>query len=123
MAKDGEGGDARAPGIWYRVLLPHGALGPGKVQLMRCIDETGSVSAAARRLGMSHRRSVGLVAELNALGPAPLVETKTGGEAGGGARLTPLGREVLARYDALDRALRDAASGPLDDLVGLLRRG
>ena len=107
----------RSPSIWYRVLLPSGAIGPGKIDLLRLVAETGSVSAAARRLRMSHARSVKLVSELNALGHKPLIETKSGGEAGGGSRVTPAGQEVLEYYDALDRALQEAAAPYLAELV------
>lgn len=117
MAKRDEQG--REPDLWYRVLLPHGAVGPGKVQLMRCIAETGSVSASARRLKMSHKRSVALVGEINSLGFGTIIETRAGGEAGGGARLTERGAELLARYDELDRAVRDAAAEPLARLAAL----
>lgn len=114
---DDDGG--REPDIWFRVLLPRGALGPGKMQLMRCIAETGSVSAAARRMRMSHRRSVALVAELNELGFGVLIQTRVGGEAGGGASLTDQGRELLKRYDALAGAIRAAAAGPLGEVMRL----
>jgi molybdate transport system regulatory protein len=66
---------------------------------------------------MSHARSVKLVSKLNALGPEPLVETKSGGEAGGGSRVTPVGQEALEYYDALDRALQEAAAPYLAELV------
>lgn len=94
-------GKRAAPSLWLRVVLSGGAIGPGKVDLMRLIKETGSVSAAARRMRMSHARSVKLVAELNALGAGPLIETRSGGEAGGGAMLTPRGEAVLAGYAQL----------------------
>jgi molybdate transport system regulatory protein len=111
------------PGIWFRALLDSGSIGPGKVTLMRHVAETGSVSAAAKRMRMSHARSVKLVAELNALGATPLIETRSGGEAGGGASLTPLGHSVLDLYDRLDDAMREAAREPLGALVEALKRG
>lgn len=68
------------------------------------------MSGAARKLGMSHARSVKLVAELNALGSGPLIETRTGGEAGGGAVLTDRARRLLAHHETLDAAIRQAAA-------------
>lgn len=100
----------RSPSIWFRVLLSDGALGPGKISLMRLVEETGSVSQAAKRLRMSHARSVKLVAELNQLHNVPLIETRSGGERGGGAALTALGRLVLEIHDALEADLRTAAA-------------
>ena len=67
------------------------------------------MSGAARRLRMSHARSVKLVAELNSLGCGPLIETRTGGEAGGGAILTDRARRLLVNYEELVIAIRTAA--------------
>lgn len=108
------------PGIWFRILLPGGALGPGKIALMQAIADTGSVSAAARRLRMSHVRSIKLVAELNALGRTPLIDTRTGGAAGGGACLTLLGQAVVEQYRLVDAAMDGAAKEPLAALAAML---
>ena len=109
-----------APLLWFRVLLPGGALGPGKISLMHAIAAAGSVSAAAKSLKMSHARSVKLVAEINALASTPLIDTRTGGPAGGGAQLTPLGLAVLDAHAGLDAAVRDAAAPALERLGRLL---
>lgn len=106
----------REPSLWFRILLQHGSLGPGKFELLRLVDEFGSVSAAAKRLGMSHARSVKLVAEMNALGPNAVIATRIGGLSGGGAALTDAGRELLERYELLDAAVRAAAAPHLERL-------
>ncbi len=83
-------------------------LGPGKADLLALIDETGSISAAGRRMGMSYKRAWMLVETLNAMFDGPLVDSARGGAQGGGAQVTPLGHAVLARFraaqDAADRA-------------------
>lgn len=79
-------------------LAPGIDLGPGKADLLEGILETGSISAAGRRMRMSYKRAWQLVDELNRLFDAPLVEASKGGPGGGGAALTPLGREILTRY-------------------------
>lgn len=117
MANDNPRSDAA---IWFRLLLPSGALGPGKIALMRAVAVAGSVSGAARSLRMSHARSVKLVAEINALAATPLIDTRTGGQAGGGAALTPLGLAVLAGWDALEAAVTGAAAAPMAALVAAL---
>lgn len=108
------------PRLWFRILLPTGALGPGKIALMRAVAAEGSVSAAARSLRMSHARSVKLVAEINALAPTPLIDTRAGGQAGGGASLTPLGLAVLEEYAGVDRAVAAAAAASLVALLALI---
>ncbi len=86
------------------------AIGPGKADLLAAIERTGSISAAARQMGMSYRRAWLLVEAMNSAFRQPLVETLTGGEGGGGARVTKLGEEVLRRYRAMEsRAARSVA--------------
>ncbi|MDQ2762394.1 MAG: LysR family transcriptional regulator [Pseudomonadota bacterium] len=98
------------------------AMGPGKADLLEAIDREGSISAAGRALGMSYRRTWLLADEMNRCWKDRLVETTAGGGAGRGARLTPMGREVLSAYRALERRLQAAADGePMGDLLGLLR--
>jgi molybdate transport system regulatory protein len=83
------------------------ALGPGKADLLRAIDETGSISAAAREMGMSYRRAWLLVHTMNECFRSPLVEAVKGGAEGGGARLTSTGREVLSHYQDIVRLAAD----------------
>ena len=86
------------------------AIGPGKADLLAAIVRTGSISAAARQMGMSYRRAWLLVEAMNSAFRQPLVETLTGGEGGGGARVTKLGEEILRRYRAMEsRAARSVA--------------
>ena len=85
------------------------AIGPGKADLLDAIAETGSISAAARKLGMSYRRGWLLVDVMNRSWKTPLVETVVGGRSG--ARLTDLGRQVLAHYRALETELAALGEG------------
>jgi molybdate transport system regulatory protein len=78
------------------------ALGPGRAELMERIARTGSISAAAREMGMSYRRAWLLVEAINAAFVEPLVATNTGGSGGGGAHLTEFGQGILARYRAME---------------------
>jgi molybdate transport system regulatory protein len=68
------------------------AIGPGKVALLEAIAETGSISAAARQIGMSYRRAWVLVDETNKALSSPAVQTLAGGSHGGGTALTPVGK-------------------------------
>ena len=85
-------------------------LGPGRVELLGHIEQHGSISAAARQMNMSYRRAWSLVRDMNEVAGEPLVELATGGAGGGGATLTPLGKEALVYYRRLvDRLTRTAA--------------
>jgi len=88
-------------------------IGPGKMALMTGILTHGSIAAAGRAMGMSYRRAWLLVAELNALFEKPLVVSKPGGKAGGGAQLTAEGQAVLERLQALEARLATEASRDL----------
>jgi molybdate transport system regulatory protein len=87
------------------------AIGPGKVALLEAIEKTGSISAAARDLGMSYRRAWGLIADLNRVLVEPAVEAVVGGKDGGRAMLSPTGRKVAKLYRTIERdAARHTAS-------------
>lgn len=87
--------------------------GRGKADLLQFIEQDGSISAAGRRMDMSYRRAWALVEEMNSHFDQPLVESSRGGAKGGGAHLTPRGREVLADYRALEALLREQGALPL----------
>ena len=91
-------------------------LGPGKVRLLECIAEHGSISAAGRALAMSYRRAWLLVDELNRSFVEPVVAAQPGGRSGGGATLTPFGGRVVACYREIERDAATAATERLAEL-------
>jgi len=97
------------------------AIGPGKAALLEAIDREGSISAAGRALGMSYRRTWLLVNSLNRCWLERLVDTTPGGGSKRGARLTAMGREVLAAFRTLERKLLDSGEEDLAELAALLR--
>lgn len=96
------------------------SLGPGKIDLLRKVGECGSISAAARALGIPYKRAWLLIDTLNRGCATPVLETATGGKAGGGARLTPLGEALIAAYTALEAKLNAAAQAELAALMRLV---
>jgi molybdate transport system regulatory protein len=95
-----------------------GAIGPGKIRLLEMIGKHGSISAAGRAMGMSYRRAWLLVDSLNQMFKKPLVTTERGGGRGGGAILTPLGKQVAKHY----RGVESAASRAAAIHIGALQR-
>lgn len=77
-------------------------LGPGKIELLEAVGETGSISGAGRRLGMSYRRAQLLVDEVNKIFVRPAVVTSAGGPDGDGAVLTEFGRALVAAYRRIE---------------------
>lgn len=100
-------------------FTPGGRLGPGKTELLDAIAQTGSISAAGRAMKMSYRRAWLLVDDLNRMFRQPLVEAQPGGARGGGARLTPFGQEVVARYRAIEAATLLAGGADIAALQGM----
>lgn len=110
------------PRLSLRLHFQQGlTFGRGKADLLHYIDEAGSISAAGRRMGMSYRRAWALVDEMNTTFTEPLVDSARGGAGGGGAALTPKGREVLDNYRALEQILRDTGAPHLEALRQSLR--
>ncbi len=99
------------------------AMGPGKADLLRAIGETGSISAAARQMEMSYRRAWLLVDTMNQAFKLPVVVTLTGGKAGGGAAVTDFGKEVLARYSAMEAKASASVARELRTFAALMSGG
>ena len=102
------------------VLEPDIAIGPGKADILEGIKETGSIAAAGRRMRMSYKRAWLLVETMNACFKAPLVETKRGGRARGGASLTPTGEMVLACYRRMETLAGKAIASEMGKLRAVL---
>ena len=98
------------------------ALGPGKAELLQRIGETGSISAAARQMGMSYRRAWLLVDTMNQCFAAPLVEAAPGGSGGGGARITAEGEKVLALYRRIEEQSRASVHQEMAELEAMLAK-
>jgi molybdate transport system regulatory protein len=104
-----------------RILFgPEIAVGPGKVALLDAIAETGSISAAARALGMSYRRAWLLIDTMNRCFREPVIETASGGKGGGGASITAIGEEVLRRYRTMEDTAVASVSDQITEFSGLL---
>ena len=99
------------------LTLQSGArIGPGKAQLLESVEATGSISAAARTLGMDYKRAWLLLESINRAFVTPAVERVAGGTGGGGASLTPFGKKLLARYRRLEAAAQRMAAADLKAL-------
>src|SRR5881394_1429122 len=104
---------SRAPRLRPRLRVLWGeeiALGPGKVDLLALVADTGSIRDAAERMGMSYMRAWKLIQTMNACFKEPLVETARGGRAHGGTLLTETGRKALALYQQMEANCVDATN-------------
>jgi len=107
-----------------RLDLPNGdRIGPGKIALLEAIRSEGSISAAARRLGMPYRRAWVLVEQINEALRQPAVATVIGGEHGGGAVVTPAGERIIEIYRTIEVFTRRSAHEEFRAIAMLVHRG
>lgn len=98
------------------------AMGPGKVDLLRLVAETGSLSEAARRMKMSYMRAWLMVKVMNRCFHEPLITTERGGSSGGGAQLTECGKKALELYDQMEKQSLAAMEKPWKALQAILKK-
>jgi molybdate transport system regulatory protein len=110
--------------VQFRLRVTRGSdigVGPGKIDLLEAIANTGSITAAARKVGMSYRRAWLLVDTMNRCFKEPVVEAEAGGKRGGGTRLTPSGARAVRHYRRIEALAAKAAAGEIRALKRLLR--
>ncbi|MGD0186917.1 MAG: winged helix-turn-helix domain-containing protein [Roseiarcus sp.] len=114
---------AEFPALTLRILLsPDTAVGLGKANLLQYIEESGSIAAASRQMGMSYKRAWYLIDTMNAYFREPVVTATKGGKSGGGAHLTPTGRAVLDAYRRMEAEVARVTAPELEALAALAAR-
>ncbi len=99
---------------------PAGSIGPGKIALLEHIDRAGSLSQAARELGLSYRRAWLLLDDLNHSFTEPVATTSIGGVGGGGVQLTAFAQKLITSYREVEREALEAARTQFRELVNVV---
>lgn len=103
-SKPGDKRGRDASKLKIQIDFPGGArLGPGKVALLELIDEEGSLSRAAEKMGISYRRAWLFMQQINQVFDEVAVATPEHGHGGGPARLTDFGRELIRHYRTIEQ--------------------
>ena len=113
------------PSARFRMRVMHGdaiAIGPGKIALLEAIEQTRSITAAAKSIGMSYRRAWILVDAVNSALKRPAVASLVGGERGGGSALTEIGRELVAVYRRIESQAEKSCAADIKRLLGLIAK-
>ena len=111
------------PAVRFRVDFGReAAIGPGKIALLEAIRDRGSLSQAAREVGMSYRRAWLLVESLRQTFREPVTLASSGGKDGGGMRVTRFGNTLIRNYRELEREFAALAKRRLDPIVGTVAR-
>lgn len=98
------------------------AVGPGKIALLEAIGQAGSITAAAKSLGMSYRRAWLLLDEVNNSLQHPAVDSAKGGQFGGGSVLTDCGRQLISLYRRIEKRAEAACRSDIEQLMAMLAR-
>ena len=80
--------------------------GPDRIALLAAIGQCGSITAAAKAVGMSYKGAWDAVDAMNNLAGTPLVERLAGGKGGGGTRLTERGTQLVEQFRRLEEVHR-----------------
>ena len=89
------------------------SIGPGKIELLETIARTGSLSQAARVLGLSYRRAWLLLDDLNHSFTGPVATSSVGGHRRGGMTLTSVGKDIIRCYRSVARQIEAVVSAQL----------
>jgi molybdate transport system regulatory protein len=81
----------------------HVLLGEGRVQLLKAIDNTGSLSKAAKALNISYKKAWHLLDSVNKSAKYPVTINSVGGKGGGGAELTDYGKSLVKVFDEINK--------------------
>ena len=95
--------------VWVEVNGVH-VIGPGGYEILKAINELGSISGAARKLGMSYRFVWNYIDRMEKTLGVKLVEAWKGGRGRGGAKLTPEGQLLLQYYESIIRDMNEVAN-------------
>ncbi|AOJ15350.1 TOBE domain-containing protein [Burkholderia vietnamiensis] len=91
--------------LWLRAG-PQTLGGANRIALLAAIGETGSITRAAKAVGLSYKAAWDAIDTMNNLAGEPLVTRSTGGKGGGGTTLTPRAASLIAAFRTIEREHR-----------------
>ena len=91
-----------------------------RIEVLRKIGETGSISQAARETGISYKAAWQAIDTLTNLTGVSLVEKVVGGVGGGGAKLTDAGSRLLEIASVLEKNRQEVLSRFQEDKADTL---
>jgi molybdate transport system regulatory protein len=92
--------------------------GPGPVELLQLIEQTGSINQAAKKMGMSYKKAWEIVSRLNEKVGSPMVITATGGEKGGGSTISEEAKQMIEWYISLREKFQKFIKSETEKLSG-----
>jgi molybdate transport system regulatory protein len=99
------------PGVRTKIFVREDMIGGGKIELLRRVGQEGSISAAAKSMGLGYRRAWFLLDTMQRCFAEPLFISERGGAASGGSQLTELGAELVRRHDEHEASIEVVSAG------------
>ena len=95
--------------VGYKVWIDNDgkAFGEGPYQVLKSVEETGSLHQAAMQLNMSYRKAWLMIQEMEKRLGFPLLERKVGGMSGGGSHITPEGKKFMKSYEGFRQDVKN----------------
>ncbi len=78
---------------------------PERINLLRLIEETGSLLTASKQVGVSYNKAWKMIDAMNSISSSPVVSKQRGGNGGGGAVVTDFGRLILEEYAIMEKVV------------------
>ena len=97
----------KKPGIRLKVYVREDMVGGGKLELLRIVGETGSISSAAKKMGLDYKRAWFLLDTLQRCFKDPLYVTSRGRGVSRGTVLTELGTQLIIRFNKTDKKVKE----------------
>ncbi|TNF49355.1 MAG: LysR family transcriptional regulator [Deltaproteobacteria bacterium] len=91
-------------------------LGDGRYRLLSAVEQTGSINAAAKKLGMSYRKAWSQLNAMDEHAPFPLFEKRTGGKGGGATHLTQAALDLLQNFEKLRESVNANADFHFEEI-------
>ncbi|MGK3140690.1 molybdenum-dependent transcriptional regulator [Pantoea sp. C2G6] len=101
---------------------------PRRIELLKRVQQTGSISQGAKLAGISYKSAWDAINEMNQLADETLVERATGGKGGGGATLTRYGERLIQLFQLMEQIQQKAFNAlqqdtlPLDSMLAAIAR-
>ncbi len=89
--------------MWFNINQKH-YLGPNRITLLEHIADLGSISKAAKAMGMSYKAAWDSLEAMNGLSDEPIVSRVSGGRGGGGTRITDHGLKLIRFYRKMEES-------------------
>jgi len=108
--------------LWMADEQENGILGDGKWQMLKLIDEKGSLKAACDELGYTYRRTWGNLQKIEKFFGFPLLETYRGGSDGGKTILTDEGRKLVRAFDTFHQTVDSTIQKGFEKFISELKK-